>query len=65
MKLTPGAGCPPPPEDFSGFIDWFDRRSELLARRLQEVLQVSDGELIGSADKPAARDDLLAHSAGE
>lgn len=56
---------PPLPEDFSGFLAWFDRRSELLARRLQEVLQVSDGELNDDADKPAARDDVLAHSAGE
>ena len=53
------------PTDFIGFLDWFDRRSALLAERLRAVLQVTDGELLEDLDHAAARDDELAHSTGD
>lgn len=53
------------PETPSDFLPWFDQRSERLAHRLRALLQSRGAAGPVLEDRPAARDDELAHSVGE
>lgn len=54
---------PGTPEDL---LRWFDERSQHLTQRFRELLQAGSAALSPStAERPAARDDELAHSLGE
>lgn len=57
-------GLPEAPGDF---LDWFDQRAQLLAKRLRTLLQVSSSEptFEPPEERAAVRDDELAHSLGE